>query len=198
MKKLLAALLLIICSAVNAQQEQLPAERGFKKENVFAGGMITLGASSGTFLIGAIPEIGYSVTPWFDAGVQTNLSYQTMSARYFNGYRQRNFNYGAGAFVRLYPLNFIFVQLQPEHNWNVIKIKDVYNGGTNETFHQQSNSLLAGIGYANRVIGQSNFYVLLMLDLMTDINSPYRDNVNQATPVIRTGFNFYLHPSKRR
>src|SRR6202008_5034516 len=133
-----------------------------------------------------------------DFGLQGNLVYETFSARYNNGYRQRNLDYGAGSFLRLYPLNFIFLQVQPEHNWTTIKIKDVYNTGSSETFYQESSSVLAGVGYANRVVGQNNFYILVMMDLMHDINSPYRNLQNQASPIIRTGFDFYLKKSRKK
>lgn len=197
MKKILAALLLISTAAA-AQQEQLPFERGFKKQNIFSGGSLNLGASSGSFTVGAIPEIGYSVAEWLDAGLVFNLNYQSFSARYNNGFKSNNFNYGAGGFVRLYPLRFLFFQAQPEHNWTTIRERDVYNTNTLQVYHMQSTSFLTGVGYSSRVIGQTNFYLLLMIDLMTDINSPYRNYGNQATPVVRTGFNFYLHPARKK
>ena len=43
--------------------------KGFKKENVFLGGALSLGFGSGSFAVGANPEIGYSVAQWLDAGV---------------------------------------------------------------------------------------------------------------------------------
>src|SRR3954471_12169172 len=110
-KILLISLSLILVNGISAQQI-LPTyttdedKKGFKKENIFFGGGITLGFASNTFQIGANPEIGYSVAQWLDAGLGFNLNYASQRADpYYNGnVRYRNFNYGGGPFVRLYPI----------------------------------------------------------------------------------------------
>jgi hypothetical protein len=172
---------------------------GFKKENIFFGGGITLGFASNTFQIGANPEIGYSVAQWLDAGLGFNLNYASQRADpYYNGnVRYRNFNYGGGPFVRLYPIRFIFLQGQLEENWIKVNAKDINSDISSENTYK-STSLIAGIGYAQRIVGQSSFYTMLGLDLMHDRNSPYRDYNNAAIPIIRAGFNFYLRPSRRK
>ncbi|MBV9961895.1 MAG: hypothetical protein JO072_06570, partial [Parafilimonas sp.] len=53
--------------------------KGFKKENVFLGGSISLGFGSGSFAIGANPEIGYSLAQWIDAGLAFNLNYSSQT-----------------------------------------------------------------------------------------------------------------------
>ncbi|HXL57118.1 MAG TPA: hypothetical protein VN958_12715 [Chitinophagaceae bacterium] len=173
--------------------------KGFKKENIFIGGGITLGFASNTFQIGASPEIGYSIAQWLDAGLGFNLNYASQSADpyYNNNVRYHNFNYGGGPFVRLFPLRFLFIQGQLEENWIKVNAKDYNTGYSNEVTYQ-STSFIAGIGYAQRIVGQSSFYTMLALDLMRDPNSPYRDYNNAAIPIIRAGFNFYLRPSRRK
>ena len=173
--------------------------KGFKKENIFIGGGITLGFASNTFQIGASPEIGYSIAQWLDAGLGFNLNYASQRADpYYNGnVRYRNFNYGGGPFVRLFPLRFLFAQAQLEENWIKINAKD-YNSDISREYTYQSTSLIAGIGYTQRIVGQSSFYTMIGIDLMRDPNSPYRDYNNAAIPIIRAGFDFYLRPSRRK
>lgn len=173
--------------------------KGFKKENIFIGGGITIGFASNTFQVGATPEIGYSVAEWLDAGLGFNLNYASQRADpYYNGnVRYRNFNYGGGPFVRLFPIRFLFAQVQLEGNWINVNAKD-YNTGIKWNTTYQSTSLITGVGYAQRIVGQSSFYTMIGIDLMRDPNSPYRDYNNAAIPIIRAGFDFYLRPSRRK
>lgn len=168
---------------------------GFKKENLFIGGSIALGFGSYSFNIGANPEIGFSVAKWLDIGTAINLNYNSETYDYGTSQtKYKNFNYGGGLFARAWALPFLFVQIQPETNW----IQSTATSGNNSssgTF--QSNSLLAGIGYGTRLVGSHYSYITLMVDLLNDPNSPYRDPYGNAYPVFRAGFGFYLHPSKK-
>ena len=171
--------------------------KGFKKENIFLGGSIAAGFGSGTFAIGANPEIGYSIAQWLDAGFVFNINYSSISADYNYGVRQHATNYGGGAFFRIFPVRFLFLQGQLEQNWINYKLRD-YNSGLDYKINTDAASFLAGVGYAQRIVGQSSFYTVLMIDLMRDGDSPYRDGSNNAIPVIRAGFNIYLRPSRRK
>ncbi len=206
-KKILMFLLLLIF-AVNifAQRDSPPptytsdeGSKGFKKENIFIGTGLNLGFAANTFAVGVNPEVGYSIANWLDAGIGFNVNYASQRADpYYNGnVRQRNFSYGGGPFVRIYPVNFLFVQGQLEGNWSTLNLK--YPDGFEEKYKISSTSFIAGIGYAQRIVGQSNFYTMIGLDLMTDINSPYRGYYNNtAIPIIRAGFDFYLRPSRKK
>jgi hypothetical protein len=173
--------------------------KGFRKENIFIGGGLNLGFASNTFAVGLNPEIGYSVAQWLDAGLGFNINYASQRADpfYNNNVRQRNFSYGGGPFVRLYPVRFLFIQGQLEENWTTINVKD-YNYGQTGKYKYNATSFIAGVGYTQRIIGQSSFYTLIAMDLMRDINSPYRDYNNAAIPIIRAGFDFYLRPKRKR
>src|SRR6476661_3486507 len=92
----LATLLLSV--SLFAQEEEEPSHK-FRRDNIFIGGAIGLGLSSGGFSAGANPEIGYTIAQWLDAGFSTNFNYYSYSAEYNGGVRQRSFNYGAGMFV---------------------------------------------------------------------------------------------------
>jgi hypothetical protein len=179
-------------------REGLESSKDFTPSRVFLGGSIALGVGNYSFNIGATPEVGYSFNDWLDAGVAVNVNYQSIRAdpNYNYNVRQRSFNYGGGPFVRVYPLRFLFFQGQFEHNWQHYNYTDM-NSGTSTSFDVQANSFLAGIGYSQRIVGQSSFYTVLMIDLLTDKYSPYRDYNNSAIPILRAGFNIYLHAGKK-
>jgi hypothetical protein len=178
-----------------AQQEEEKSHK-FRRDNIFIGGAIGLGLSSGGFSAGANPEIGYSITNWLDAGISTNFNYYSYSAEYNGGTRQHSFNYGAGMFVRAFPIRNVFLQVLPEYNRINTNLKDVYSG-QEVTYKQEAPSLLLGIGYASREVGRSSFYTVLMFDAGNNINSPYIGYLGTKQPILRTGFNFYLRPKRR-
>ncbi|MDE3124309.1 MAG: hypothetical protein KGK14_02240 [Bacteroidota bacterium] len=178
-----------------------PEASGFQKQNMFIGGGLSLGFGTYSFNIGGTPEIGYSFNEWLDAGVSINLNYQSVKADpyYNNDIRQRSFNYGGGPFVRIFPIKQLFLQGQFEQNW----IKYNYLNMTNNqatSFNTNASSFLAGVGYAQRIIGQNTFYTVIMVDVLNSPYSPYRSYngvTSTALPIIRAGFNFYLHPKKQ-
>jgi len=165
---------------------------------MFIGGSLALGLSNYSFNVGGTPEIGYSLNDWLDVGLAINLNYLSMRADpYYNANtRLRNFNYGGGPFLRVYPIPVLFIQGQFETNW--IKYNKYYvNYNTEEKGTINANSLLVGVGYSQKIIGQSNFYTAILVDLNTDVDSPYRDYNNQPLPIFRAGFNFYLHEKRK-
>lgn len=166
---------------------------GFKKENLFLGGSLGLGFASGQFAVGANPEIGYSLTPWLDAGIVANVNYNSISAEYNGGIGQHTFNYGAGVFGRIYPVRFLFVQVQPEQNWVSYSFQ---SGSGIPSYTTNAFSLIGGIGYTQRIVGQSSYFLMLGMDFLRNPGSPYLDYTNAPVPIIRAGFDFYLHPGR--
>ena len=79
-------------------------------------------------------------------------------------------------------------------------------GGPEEKYREEAPSFLAGIGYGGRVIGQSGFFTVLMFDLGNNTSSPYINsgidnygNIQRSRlPILRTGFNVYLGPKRRK
>ena len=204
MKKLLLIILASISlTVVKAQYNQYNQNNndddsdkkgGFKKENMFLGGSLSLGFGSGSFAVGGNPEIGYSLNQWLDAGIVFNVNYFSQTDYYNNNLKYSNFNYGGGAFLRGYPLPFIFLQLQPEYNW--ITYTNKYNDQVQkETFH--AASLIGAIGYGQRIVGQGSYFFSIGLDLLTNKYSPYLDGYGHPYPIIRGGFDIYLKPSKK-
>lgn len=178
---------------VNTYTDEGPGT-GFLKQNLFMGGGLGLGIGSYSFDVGVNPEIGYSLNQWLDAGVVVNFNYMSIHAdpNYNNNQRLRSFNYGGGLFARAYPLPFLFFTLQPEYNWISQNQKDMYSGAT-YTGNYSAPSVLVGVGYGQRVVGQGSFYIALLFDVAGDKNSPYNDIYGHPLPILRAGFDVYLH-----
>lgn len=194
MKKVSILVVFILSAVVSFAQYADEEGKGFKKEHIFIGSGINLGFSNG-FIIGLNPEIGYSFNNVFDVGLGTNFSYITQRSPIAN----ESFaftSFGGGPFVRAWIANVIFVTGQYEYN----KISEQYkvNGSVIEKSSYSSPSVLVGAGYGRKVLGQSQFYTSLMVDVLRDPKSPYVDQFNRLQPVFRTGFIFYLRDKNRR
>jgi hypothetical protein len=186
----------------NTYTDDETSSDGFKKENLFLGGSLNLGYDGYDFNVGGAPEIGYSLMKWLDAGVLVNLNYTSERADP-NGYynpdtRQRSFTYGTGVFARAYPFPIripIFFQVEPEYNWTHLSATNM-SSGESLSANLQASSLLLGVGYGQRIRGRSNFYIAIMFDALSNYGSPYRDYNNVAIPVVKAGFDIYLHPRR--
>jgi hypothetical protein len=192
----------IAYSSFAQSEEQAQTKKGsFRRDNIFLGGGIGLGIGgwSGGFNVGANPELGYTVAQWLDVGISTNINYSSFRAEVNNGIRQRTTNYGAGVFARLYPYRGFFIQALPEYNWITTNLKDLRIGSTGEQskIKQEAPGLLLGVGYSRRMVGQSNFFTVIMFDAGNNLNSPYIDSYGSKLPILRTGFNFYLRPKRQ-
>jgi hypothetical protein len=182
--------LMVLCIAsAQAQEEVTEKEKGFKKENLFTGGSISLAFYNNTFLIGGNPVFGYSLTNWIDAGIVVNYSYSSYRDYYgiFND-KLRQSVYGGGAFVKIYPIRFLFAQAQYEYNF--IRLKYIPNIGATQKLKAEAPSFLVGGGYTSGRSGRGGqpfYYLAVLFDIAEDINSPYTDNYGRTIPIIRGG-----------
>ena len=112
----------------------------------------------------------------------------------------RQTTYGPGAFVRLFPVNFLFASVAGEYN--IIREKYIpATPGTLPTINTVSApSLLVGGGYAGgRQKGSNSYYFLsVMWDVAGDVNSPYVDGYGRSNPIIRAGYNIGLFQGRGR
>ena len=181
-----------------AQDENKPGEEkkgGFKKENLFVGGDVTLGFGNSYTALGASPYFGYSLNKYVDVAVSFNFNYTSQRDFFVYGDRVRQTVYGPGAFVRVYPLRFLFAQAQFEHNFLKVKYKPVDNSGYPAfTDKVDANSLLVGAGWAGgrSEDNKSFYYISISWDLLRNSNSPYVDGLGRAIPVIRAGYHIAL------
>ncbi|HVZ96017.1 MAG TPA: hypothetical protein VG847_04025 [Chitinophagaceae bacterium] len=193
---LLAAILLTAMHAAGQSDEQKPEpKRGFQKERLFTGGSATAGFSSYSTALGIAPQFGYSITDWADAGITFNLSYTSQRDYYDIGDKLRQTVYGPGAFIRLFPVNFLFASAQYEFNFIHLKYLPAPGSGQeNSVANTNAGSLLLGLGYAGGRFRGSNTYYFLSVswDVLANKNSPYVDGYGRSFPVIRAGYNIGL------
>jgi len=197
MKKIIVAAVFISISFASFAQESSgnsdEGTTGFKKENLFTGGDVTLGFSNYETALGVSPMLGYSVNKWLDAGVVFNFIYQSQQVEavdnygnvYLTGDKIRQFDYGPGAFVKIYPVNFLFIQAQFEENF--ITEKYVFGDGEpTQSYSVSAPSLLLGAGYC---IGREDgkepfFYLAVMADVLANKNSPYVEISGNGSAII--------------
>src|SRR5665213_53738 len=193
MKKIIVVLFVALSFHAFAQQDEEKKDEpkgGFKKEKLFTGGSATAGFSSYSTILGITPQFGYSLTNWADAGIVFNLNYSSQRDYINYGDKLRQTVYGPGAFVRLFPVNFLFSTAQYEFNF--IHSKYIPADGTSPSLQNlNASSMLLGFGYAGgRFPGGNTYYYLSILwDVLGDKNSPYIDGPGRSYPIIRAGYN---------
>lgn len=209
MKKIVFLLAFVIISNLLFAQKEEEEEKGFKKENLFTGGSITLSFFNGGTIIGANPIFGYKLSNWLDAGVAVNFVSSTQRDYLQFDDKVKQTVYGGGVFTRVYPVNFLFLQGQLEHNF--IKLRYIPATSSYLPYSEtvDANSLLVGGGYCQgRQPGSNTFYyVAVLFDVLKNENSPYvnlavdpstgRTSV-RATPLIRAGINIGLFEGRNR
>lgn len=173
------------------QQPLIPRDtssKGFDRSRIFVGG--NLGLSFGDFTyINVSPLIGYRFSTLFSAGLQINTQYE--SAKYYDGSnrlvrKDRYTMLGVGIFGRVYPIPQLFIHAQPEENFLVGKQK-FYDGTPDDRYHTHVTSMLVGGGYAAPVGNSSEFFVMILYDILQEPNSPYGNQ-----PIFRAGVNLGL------
>ena len=204
MKKKFIYLILIALSntiIVNAQ-DVVKTMPSMNVSPVFIGGNLVIGGGAGSFQLGLNPEMYKRVNDYVDIGAATNIFFQSFNPTISNGLpgtSSRSFQLGVGGFTRIWPIEQFFIQIQPEYNYIWSRFKDRgtegVNAGASRSIRFGAESLLAGIGYGTRS-DNGMTYFSVMIDLLKNPNSPYRDSYNRADPIIRAGFTFSIR-SKR-
>lgn len=216
MKKSIVVLLIMGSSYFSQAQGDKGSDEeikgGFKKENLFTGGGITVSFSNYTTVLGASPVLGYSINRWIDAGVLFNFNYiANRHVVYYSpgiGYyvsddKLRQTVFGPGVFARVYPVRFLFIQLQGEQNF--IRQRLIYDNGAPELKERFSaTSFLVGAGYCSGREGSGSlfYYVSIMADIAKDKNSPYLEETSSGKlnilPIISAGLQVPLFQGRRK
>ena len=190
-----------LCLAAVAQDEE--EERGFKKKNLFSGGSVSLSFFNSDFLIGANPVFGYSLANWVDAGVLVNYTYAVYHNYYGIGVndKMKQSIYGGGAFLRIFPIRFLFATAQYEHNWISAKYTAVPGvpGTADDNSTVDGDSFLVGAGYCTGRDGQVKSmygYFSVMFDIVRNKYSPYVDGYKNSIPIVRAGIHIPLFQGK--
>lgn len=208
MKKLFLILLLPVCFQVSAQTSSSSStmsssnsdrNEGLQKDKLFTGGTFNFGFGNGTTSLGISPQIGYSFTDWLDAGITLNVNYISQRT-YPSADKIRQTTYGPGAFVRLFPVNFLFATAAGEYNTIREKYIPSTDGALSTIRTVSAPSFLVGGGYAaGRQKGSNSYYYIsVMWDIAGDVNSPYVDGFGRSNPVIRAGYNIGLFQGRGR
>lgn len=173
------------------------ATHGFQKSKLFTGGSVTAGFSNGTTNLGIVPHFGYSFTKWLDLAASVGYSYVSQRDLQYYGDKARQTVAGPGAFVRIFPVHFLFAQAQYEYNF--IKVKYIPgNNLPNETYKTSAPSFLVGGGYSNgKKDGNTYYYLSVLFDIAKNPNSPYLDELQRVLPIFRAGFNIALFQGGR-
>lgn len=184
---------------VMAQDEEETEKKFFKKENLFTGGNLNLAFGNQVTVLGANPHFGYSLNKYLDVAVSLGFTYISQRDFQYLDDRVRQTVISPGAFVRVFPVKFLFAQAHFEHN--IIKLKYIpppNTGLLREKYRETAPSLLVGGGYATGRDNGNNtyFYFSVLWDVLRDENSPYTDNLNRSIPQIRAGFNIGLFQGK--
>lgn len=110
------------------ETQQRP-DRKFDPSKLVFGGNMGLNFGDFTF-VNLSPQVGYQFSDFITAGAGVNYVATSIKTRNFNTgdelFRE-NYGYaGLNLFTRVFPVNFLFVSLQPEMNysWGKIKFKD--------------------------------------------------------------------------
>lgn len=156
--------------------------------------------------------MGYSINRWIDAGIVLNFTYYSNrhvtyynpgSGLYFSSDdKLKQTNFGPGAFIKIYPVKFLFVQAQGEMNF--ISEKFMYaDGSPTDKTRYNVPSLLVGAGYSSGREGIGNFFyhISISFDVLKDKNSPYVEQISNGKinvlPIIRAGIQIPLFQGRR-
>ena len=184
-------MLIVLFALQNANsQNTMVTLQDLNPKPVFFGGGLVLGGGTGTFQIGLNPELVKSYNEYVDLGAAVNFSYA--SYKYLDNAgnmlsRTNNTQLGLGGFARVWPLQKLFIQLQPEYNWTFSRARDFSSSGNSGSASVSAPSVLTGIGYGQR--SENGFsYFSIMFDLVNSPQSPYRMGQLTAQPIFRAGF----------
>ena len=173
-KPLLIALLSILAISVFAQDEE-EGKKGFDKSKLFFGG--TFGASFGSYtFVNVSPQVGYRFNKFFAAGAGVNFIYSSVKYDYGSAalnYKNEYGVVGLNIFGRVYPVQFLVIQVQPEMNYTWGKVH-FYDGSADQKLDPKFvPSLLVGGGVAIPTGGRGAMTIMYQYDVVQDPRSPY-------------------------
>lgn len=190
-KKLLLSITLLFFFLISDAQSKDSNGSGIYLDDLFTGGTANMSFGENSATVGISPCFGVSLTKYVEVAVNVNINYATQRNILYVGDKLRQKVFGPGAFIRLFPAKFLFLQAQYERN--IMQTK--YYGINNESYNKSANSLLVGAGIAsgkNYPEKKSYYYFSVLWDVLKSANSPYLDNTQTPVPIIRAGYNISL------
>ena len=163
-------LLIITISIMQCTIAQDSDGKGFDKSKLFVGG--SLGLAFGTYtIINVSPLVGYRFTDVLAAGVGVNYSYYG----YDDGlYTSKQSYVGMSIFGRVYPIQQLFIQVQPELNYMwASQVPDAGQNLPELKVNQFVPTLLMGGGAAIPTGANGAITISVMYDVLQNVWSPY-------------------------
>jgi hypothetical protein len=163
-------LLIITIGIIQCTIAQDSDGKGFDKSKLFVGG--SLGLAFGTYtIINVSPLVGYRFTDVLAAGVGVNYSYYG----YDDGlYTSKQSYVGMSIFGRVYPIQQLFIQVQPELNYMwASQVPDAGQNLPELKVNQFVPTLLMGGGAAIPTGANGAITISVMYDVLQNVWSPY-------------------------
>ena len=186
---LLMLFVLLAGTACFAQDDEGGEKRGFDKSKLFVGG--NFGLSFGDYtLVNVSPQLGYRFNQFLAAGAGVNFLYSSVKYRNFNGAPLSKDSYGVAGlnvFGRVYPIQYLLLQAQPEINytWGKSKLYDNLSYSRKIPGVYVPSLLLGGGAIIPSGIG--GFIIMVQLDVLNNQRSPYGNR-----PIYNFGYNVGL------
>lgn len=197
--KYISSFLFLLLSLSVSAQNTIQTNNLETPSPIFFGGGIVLGGSSSSFQLGLNPELVKTYNQYIDLGAAINLYYASFKSMDLNGNissRSNNTQFGLGSFMRVWPIEQFFIQVQPEYNWTFTNAKSYINGNTGSS-SVSAPSVLTGIGYGKR--NENGFsYFSIMFDIVNSNQSPYKMGQLTAQPIFRAGVGFPVFRAKKK
>lgn len=159
---------MMLSSQLFAQTEGKPV--GFQRENLFVGGNFGFSFGSNITHLNVSPQLGYRFSEFFAAGAGINGIYSSYER---TGFKERYGVAGLNVFGRVYPIDNIFLQLQPEMNY--VWGRYIYDDARidQKLDGQVVPSLMGGVGAILPTGGRGGLMLMLQYDILQNRRSPY-------------------------
>jgi hypothetical protein len=162
-----------------------PATKGFSVQKIFVGGDLGFGFGSYNTYVDVSPLAGYRFNKWLAAGVKLNFNFASQKS-YTDPTQNESYTIlGGGVFGRIYPLRWLYLQVEPEYNVYSANIKSSGTVLASET--HDVVSLLIGGGYVQQISSKAAITFGIMYDVLQNEYSPY-----YGIPVFQGGININL------
>ncbi len=175
-------LLLTMLSSLSGLAQDRPQVAGeeSKPSRWVLGGDFGLGFSSFGFNARIAPQLGYLITPRWEAGIRLTYLYNGIKDM---GVRYHFHDYGGGFYTSYDVYKGFFLYAENELlNYN----QAFFNTGVIQKDRVLIHSVFVGVGYRQYFGPSSSSWIMLLYNLNETIESPY------SNPLFRVGFGFGL------
>ena len=183
MKRLLTVIFfLVYAQSAHAQyyKTDTASHKGFDRSRLILGG--SLGMVFGDYTnVDVSPLLGYRFSDYIAAGIAVKAQYGQFRSRE-NGLtlqRDKYTIFGGGIWARVYPIQMLFIHIQPEYNF-ISQSTTYYQTNDGKQVYKSNYgvpSLLLGAGYTQSVGGSVGVGISILYDVLQDNRSPYRNNL---------------------